>query len=76
MPLSTDAARLAEILDQIAFDLQQYDEDDRKLLTKKLAQQLAPLGSAFTYAVNDKKSKDEAKELLFEIKELMTKLRA
>jgi uncharacterized phage infection (PIP) family protein YhgE len=69
--LFADAKKLVDVLNQIKSDLQKYNEDERSSLTKKLAQQLEPLILELASVVNESKSKDEAKELMFEISEIV-----
>ncbi len=71
MTLASEAIELAETLQIIVDGLENYDSDSRREYTSKMAKRLKPLVDSFQRLVVGKKSKENAKLQLDEIRELM-----
>ncbi len=75
MSLSSKSIELIKVLETIASELRAYDKDDRSAMTVKAAGYLDALANELREAIN-KKSKTEAKDVMYEVSELMSQVSA
>ncbi len=71
MTLKADAQRLCSALETIVKGLETYDKDDRRDYTKALAASLRMRVRNFREAIDESRSREQAKEVLEEMTELM-----
>jgi hypothetical protein len=71
MTLKAEAQKLCLALEAITKGLEAYDKDDHKIYTKSLAFNLRPRTLSFRQAIDENKSREQAKEVLDEMMKLM-----